>query len=176
MPLDLNGFCHARRTIRAHKASSESLTFIPSMRSTFAGFQLAVTVCLAIVPFISATPTHSQPSRRGTPSIDTPVNGFFSLGCVHLFDAQGTMPLRTQVRLPGDNSEDNCTKACLDANQGYIYAGLTGGTRCFCDTSFVGTGNLDIVRCQQYPCSANDNQACGGDSAMVLYNLSQTGN
>jgi hypothetical protein len=47
---DLGGLCHFQWIIRARKYSSKSITFIPSMRSTLATFQLAVTVLLAIVP------------------------------------------------------------------------------------------------------------------------------
>jgi len=176
--MDYNSFCHAQRTIRARKASSKSLTFIRSMRSTLASFQLAVTVFLAIVPFVSATPASGsfQPSRRDQPTIlQTSVGPYrFLIGPYSV--PPGAESLQVSVNGgPGNNTVENCVNACQLAGQ--LAAGVAEGTKCFCAGSGVltsrspSTGPIGLGAL--LACPGKPSEACGQDPniSIVYENL-----
>jgi hypothetical protein len=59
-----------------------------------------------------------------------------------------------------------CVNGCSELN--YTYAGVEGGTRCYCGNTFYGGQNLPSSQCS-YTCGGNANMTCGGYAALELY-------
>jgi len=168
--MDLDDFCYVQRIIRARCISQSFQQVSPLMRSTLlqpASFQLALTVLLAIVPFISATP-----SRRQQPPTIVQISGNFEFqGC---YGGQPASSLQVSVGGPGSNSVENCLGACKAA--GLSAAGLEGGTECFCagdvgpleSGGAIGSEQCNVLGLLS-ACPANPADACGGRNTILVY-------
>jgi len=177
--MELDGFCHVRRTIRARCIPQNFQKVSPLqrlMRSTLllASFQLAFTGLLAAVPFIvSATPAPSRPFPRAQPSIVQISGQFAFFGCfTDTPDDANLRDLATEVTVaggPSSNSVENCITAC----KGFDRAGVAQGTRCFCDNGDRlrnGTLILDTGGpCTTFACPGNSAESCGGTNSILVY-------
>jgi len=55
-----------------------------------------------------------------------------------------------------------------------IFSGTTNGGECWCDTSIASTAQrLPDIACSSMGCSDQNDQACGGESAMLIYESPQ---
>ncbi|KAI9443571.1 hypothetical protein H4582DRAFT_2198016 [Lactarius indigo] len=103
-------------------------------RPLSAGFRLAV--LLAIVPFISASPS----SRAdGGPTIAENVGAWYYFGCFS--DSAKKKTLSTPISVEGGqdkNTVASCTEACKYA--GYGLAGMEAGRECYCGNGIENGG------------------------------------
>jgi len=120
--------------------------------TTLATFQLAVMVCLAIVPFVSAA----------TPSIVNSAGGFSVVGCQNVDSVNG-LALANQEPSDSALTVEKCATTC----GGFQFAGLTQETLCFCGNTLTPTVNQDESLCQG-PCGGNPNEACGDSTGLFL--------
>ncbi|KAI9449832.1 WSC domain-containing protein, partial [Lactarius psammicola] len=138
-----------------------------------AGFQLAVTVLLETVPFISATSSPSQPHRRGLHFRDLVVQqrdvlpqGWSSLGC---YTDDPSRPTLTSVgnRDQFNMTVENCVRFC-DSRYN-IYAGVENGEDCYCgNVTTVGSKSAPPKDCSS-KCVGDISETCGGSNRLNLY-------
>ncbi|KAF8260922.1 WSC domain-containing protein [Lactarius quietus] len=145
-----------------------------TMRSTLFSLsylQVAVTVMLAIVPFISATP---HPTREGLHFRDpahqrseSPPSGWKVLGCYTDNPAQRMLTSGGYSDSTGMTVE-LCISLCK--NEGInIFAGLEGGTDCYCGSIFTSdTAEVSNSHCS-IDCVGNTEQNCGGSDYLTIY-------
>ncbi|KAF8269904.1 WSC domain-containing protein [Lactarius quietus] len=147
------------------KSSKESSSFMRMMLSTLSlpgGSQLAVTVLLAIVPFIPATSSLTV-VQRDEP-MDSPEWPF--LGCY--MDSPEKRALATTLYADVSNlTVENCVNSCKSQN--YTYAGVENGDDCFCGNMLTfGAEGIPQSQCSS-PCAGNSNETCGGPDHLDLY-------
>ncbi|KAF8269903.1 WSC domain-containing protein [Lactarius quietus] len=132
-----------------------------STLSLLAGFQLAVAVLLAIVPFISAT--HSQNVVHRNEPMDSPQ--WPSLGC---FTDSPNRTLTSASIIGAKNlTVENCIYYCN--NQSYTYAGVENGNECYCGNMVAfGAEGIPQANCSSQ-CAGNATESCGGIWSLDLY-------
>jgi len=135
-----------------------------------ASIQLTVTVFLAIVPFISATP--SQPFRRGLHSRDPVVQqrnlpgSWKDLLC---FTDSLSSPSLTGISYSDSTgmTVEACIKSCNDNSK--AFAGLKNGTDCHCGNFPTATAVTTSSSACNTPCVGNYSETCGGSDSLSLY-------
>jgi len=130
-----------------------------------ASFQLAVTVLLAIVPFMSATVTPS-PSRPDIQQRHELTQGWFPLGC---WMNDPSLPALTSFwhRFSDNMTVEECTGFCSNANKSY--AGLEIGLDCHCgDILTNGSTSAPASDCNA-TCIGNSAEICGGSDRLSIY-------
>ncbi|KAI9436641.1 WSC domain-containing protein [Lactarius indigo] len=138
-----------------------------------AGFPLAVTVVLVVVPLISATSSPLRLPRR-VPNFDDPIfqrrdvlpQGWSSLGC---YTDDPSRPTLTSVgnRDSFNMTVENCARFCDSGN--YIYAGVEDGKDCHCgNITTVGATSAPPGDCNS-PCVGDISETCGGTDHLNLY-------
>ncbi|VDO52086.1 unnamed protein product [Haemonchus placei] len=65
-----------------------------------------------------------------------------------------------------DNSAEKCRSLCYRA--GFVYYGLEFGRECFCGDS-ISSKPLSQEKCNEYKCSGNKTQFCGGFNAVAVF-------
>jgi len=134
-------------------------------------FQVAITVLLAIVPFISATPSPSSKELhfRG-PAVqqrDVLPPGWFPLGCYTDSPAQRTLTSRGYTDSTGMTVEQ-CTQTCQTQGS-HIYAGLEKGTDCYCGNVLTPGAVAAPVSACSSKCVGDSGETCGGSDSLSLY-------
>ncbi|KAF8263707.1 WSC domain-containing protein [Lactarius quietus] len=135
-------------------------------------FQMALTVLLAIVPYISATPS---PFRKGLdcrgPAIQqchVPPSEWTLLGCYTDNPAQRTLT-SAWFTDPVNMTAENCIKFCQKQALDSIFAGVENGTDCFCGSVLTsGAVEASSLNCISN-CVGNPAEPCGGRDYLTLY-------
>ncbi|KAF8263711.1 WSC domain-containing protein [Lactarius quietus] len=141
-------------------------------------FQMAITVLLAIAPFISATPSPSSKELHfRDPAVqqrDVIYSGWFPLGCYTDSPAQRTLTSR------GYSDPSMTAEKCLHACQsqggpgGYVYGGVEKGTDCYCGNVLTpGAVSAPVSQCSS-KCVGDSSKTCGGSDHLSLYWNGQT--
>ncbi|KAF8269906.1 WSC domain-containing protein [Lactarius quietus] len=133
-----------------------------SIYTLLAGFQLAVTGLLAIVPSISATSSQNVVQR------DKPMlpQGWPSLGCFTDDPSHRTLTSK-DITDASNLTVECCVNSCKSQN--YIYAGVENGNECYCGNkvAFVAEG-IPQSQCSS-KCVGNYSESCGGSESLELY-------
>ncbi|KAK5197016.1 hypothetical protein LTR92_002954 [Exophiala xenobiotica] len=95
------------------------------------------------------------------PYVNPGVLGFNSLGCY----TEGSQTRALNVQPNSNNTVAGCIQAC----QGYLYAGVEYGGQCFCGNSLsTGAVSTTSTDCNM-ACNNNQTELCGGPSRLNMY-------
>ncbi|XP_072038837.1 uncharacterized protein [Amphiura filiformis] len=106
------------------------------------------------------------------------------LGCFYDAYIAPSGPINANLRvLPlgrlqsPDMTIGRCINHCVDLQDDIQYAGVETGNQCYCGTADAdydqgGLGKRPDEECRKEPCVGNENQACGDDFKIAVYNLS----
>ncbi|KAF8264818.1 WSC domain-containing protein [Lactarius quietus] len=132
-------------------------------------FQVAITVLLAIVPFISATPSPPLKELRD-PAVqerDSLPSGWSSLGCYTDSPEKRTLTAGGYPN-PTGMSVEQCISICQYVRN-TVYAGVENGVDCYCGNVLTsGAATAPASDCNT-PCAGNSTETCGGSNSLNLY-------
>jgi len=139
-------------------------------------FQVAITVLLANVPFISATPSPSSKELHfRDPAIQqrgAVPSGWFLLGCWSDNPAQHTLTSRGYTDA-SNMTVENCISLCQNQG-GFIYAGVEKGTDCYCGNVMTPGAVLVLASNCGLDCVGDSSETCGGTDYLSVYWNGQT--
>jgi hypothetical protein len=113
--------------------------------------------------FADSTRFDGNTTENVGPYVNPGALGFSSQGCWTDTGNPRSLPIRMN---PTNQTIDSCLQAC----QGYQYAGMEYGGECYCGNNLIAGASAPILDCAM-PCNDNGSEYCGAGNRLSLYSF-----